>query len=131
MTPVQCPGKSLEACDQSQILLVSGGEAKDISNHNVHCRHFFQMSSPSSESPLRMPPCIQHNVVPHPARASMVVTGSPSRFAPGLQQSIRVIKEIFQLYPLSGANYSASSPSLAPSGGTSAVKVAHQQSPWN
>ncbi|GKV14165.1 hypothetical protein SLEP1_g25076 [Rubroshorea leprosula] len=66
--------------------------------------------------------------VPHSARASMVVTGSPSRFAAGLHQSIRIIKEIFQLYPLSGTNYIASSPSPAPSGGTSAFKDAHQQS---
>lgn len=42
-----------------------GGEADDISNLNVHSRHMFRMSStsPSSESPLRRPTYIQHNVV--------------------------------------------------------------------
>ncbi|XWS60643.1 hypothetical protein CRYUN_Cryun07bG0053100 [Craigia yunnanensis] len=42
-----------------------GGEADDVSNLNVHSRHVFWMSStsPSSESPLRRPTYIQHNVV--------------------------------------------------------------------
>lgn len=46
---------------------IEGGEAEDISNHNTHSRHIHRMSStspsPSSESPLRRPPYIQHNVV--------------------------------------------------------------------
>ncbi|XP_052481967.1 uncharacterized protein LOC105774015 isoform X2 [Gossypium raimondii] len=42
-----------------------GVEADDVSNHNVHSRHVFRMSStsPSSESPLRRPTYIQHNVM--------------------------------------------------------------------
>lgn len=44
---------------------MEGGEAEDVSNHNIHSRHIHRMSStsPSSESPLRRPPSIQHNVV--------------------------------------------------------------------
>ena len=43
----------------------NGGEADDVSNLNIHSRHVFHMSStsPSSESPLRRPTYIQHNVV--------------------------------------------------------------------
>ena len=43
---------------------VEGGEADDISNHNMHSRHLLRMSStsPSSDSPLRRP-YIQHTAV--------------------------------------------------------------------
>ncbi|XWS51055.1 hypothetical protein CRYUN_Cryun12cG0143300 [Craigia yunnanensis] len=42
-----------------------GGEADDVSNLNSHSCHVFRMSStsPCSESPLRRPAYIQHNVV--------------------------------------------------------------------
>ncbi|XP_039037719.1 uncharacterized protein LOC120175084 isoform X2 [Hibiscus syriacus] len=42
-----------------------GVEADDVSNPIVHSRHVFRMSStsPSSESPLRRPTYIQHNVI--------------------------------------------------------------------
>uniref|UniRef100_A0A2P2J8B0 Uncharacterized protein n=1 Tax=Rhizophora mucronata TaxID=61149 RepID=A0A2P2J8B0_RHIMU len=46
---------------------MEGGEADDVSNHNIHSRHIHRMSStspsPSSESPHRRPPYFQHNLV--------------------------------------------------------------------
>ncbi|XP_044477248.1 uncharacterized protein LOC123204576 [Mangifera indica] len=109
---------------------MEGAEAEDVSNQNTHCRHMFRMSSmsPSSESPLRRTTYFQHNVVPHPSRASIGVTGSPSCFVsishqgnPGNLPAISV----------SGTNYVASSPSPAASGGTSVFRDARQPSPWN
>lgn len=43
---------------------IEGGDADDISNHNMHSRHLLRMSStsPSADSPLRRP-YIQHNSV--------------------------------------------------------------------
>ncbi|KAK8499823.1 hypothetical protein V6N13_060886 [Hibiscus sabdariffa] len=107
-----------------------GVEADDVSNLNVHSRHVFRMSStsPSSESPLRRPSYIQHNVVPHPARVSMGVTGSPSRFAPIGNQGHPGNPPIASV---SGTNFATSSPSPAASGGTSVFREARQPSPWN
>lgn len=107
-----------------------GGEADDISNLNVHSRHMFRMSStsPSSESPLRRPTYIQHNVVSHASRAGMVVTGSPSRFAPTGSQGLPGNPPALSV---SGTNYVASSPSPAASGSTSVFREARQPSPWN
>ncbi|GKU88750.1 hypothetical protein SLEP1_g2978 [Rubroshorea leprosula] len=108
-----------------------GGDADDFSNHNVQSHHMFRMSStspsPSSESPLRRLPYIQYNVLPHPARASMAVTGSPSRFAPAINQGPGNLPTV----SVSGASYIASSPSPAASGGTSVFREARQPSPWN
>lgn len=44
---------------------MDGGETEDVSNPSNHSRQIHRMSStsPSSESPLRKPPYIQHNVV--------------------------------------------------------------------
>ncbi|KAK8684484.1 hypothetical protein V6N13_040511 [Hibiscus sabdariffa] len=107
-----------------------GVEADDVSNLNVHSRHVFRMSStsPSSESPLRRPTYIQHNVVPHPARASMGVTGSPSRVAPIGNQGHPGNPPTVSV---SGTNFVTSSPSPAASGGTSVFREARQPSPWN
>ncbi|XVF50212.1 hypothetical protein PTKIN_Ptkin04bG0078100 [Pterospermum kingtungense] len=107
-----------------------GGEADDFSNLNVPSRHVFRMSStsPSSESPLRRPTCVQHNVVSHASRAGMVVTGSPSRFAPTGSQGLPGNPPALSV---SGTNYVASSPSPAASGGTSVFREARQPSPWN
>lgn len=109
-----------------------GGVADDASNHNVHSRHVFRMSSvspsPSSESPLRKPPFAQHNVVPLPGRASMAVSGSPSRFAPAVNQGHPANNPTVSV---SGTNYIASSPSPAASGGTSVFRDTRQPSPWN
>ncbi|GMJ14043.1 hypothetical protein like AT3G47850 [Hibiscus trionum] len=107
-----------------------GVEADDVSNLNVHSRHVFRMSStsPSSESPLRRPTYIQHNVVPHPSRATMGVTGSPSRFAPTGNQGHPGNPPTVSV---SGTNFVASSPSPAASGGTSVFREARQPSPWN
>lgn len=113
---------------------IEGGEAEDISNHNTHSRHVHRMSStspsPSSESPLRRPPYIQPNVVPHPSRSGLGTSGSPSRFAPmghhGHPLNLPTLS-------VSGTYYAASSPSPSPaaSGGTSAFKDARHPSPWN
>ncbi|XP_022737397.1 uncharacterized protein LOC111290378 [Durio zibethinus] len=107
-----------------------GGEADDVSNANIHSRLVFRMSStsPSSESPLRRPTYIQHNVVPLPSRASMGITGSPSRFAPTGNQGHPGNPPAVSV---SGTNYVASSPSPAASGGTSVFREARQPSPWN
>ncbi|KAK8511341.1 hypothetical protein V6N13_013757 [Hibiscus sabdariffa] len=107
-----------------------GVEADDVSNLNVHSRHVFRMSStsPSSESPLRRPTYIQHNVIPHPSRTSMGVTGSPSRFAPTGNQGHPGNPPTVSV---SGTNFIASSPSPAASGGTSVFREARQPSPWN
>ncbi|GLT25865.1 hypothetical protein SLA2020_009670 [Shorea laevis] len=108
-----------------------GGDADDVSNHNVQSHHMFRMSStspsPSSESPLRRLPYIQHNVLPHPARASMAVIGSPSRFALAITQGPGNLPTA----SVSGTSYIASSPSPAASGGTSVFRDARQPSPWN
>ncbi|KAK9277825.1 hypothetical protein L1049_027381 [Liquidambar formosana] len=109
---------------------MEGGEADDVSNHNMHSRHLLRMSStsPSSESPLRRPAYFQHNVVAHPSRASLVVAGSPSRFAPmghqGHPSNLPTVS-------VTGTNYIASSPSPAASGGTSVFRDARLPSPWN
>lgn len=111
---------------------IEGGEAEDISNHNTHSRHVHRMSStspsPSSESPLRRPPYIQPNAVPHPSRSGLGTSVSPSRFAPtghhGHPLNLPTLS-------VSGTYYAASSPSPAASGGTSAFKDARQPSPWN
>ena len=44
---------------------VEGGEADDLSNHNIHSRNVLRTSSmsPSSESPLRRTPSVQQNMV--------------------------------------------------------------------
>ncbi|KAA8540901.1 hypothetical protein F0562_024961 [Nyssa sinensis] len=109
---------------------MEGGEADDFSNHSMHSRHLLQMSStsPSSDSPHRRPAYIQHNVVPHPSRASLAVAGSPSRFAPmGHQGHPANLPTV----SVSGTNYIASSPSPAASGGTSGFRDGRLPSPWN
>lgn len=109
---------------------MDGGETEDVSNPSNHSRQIHRMSStsPSSESPLRKPPYIQHNVVPYPSRPSLGTTSSPSRFAPTGHQ---VPAAIVPMVSVSGTNYIASSPSPAASGGTSAFRDARQPSPWN
>lgn len=44
---------------------IEGAETDALSNQNFHSRQIFRMNStsPSSESPIRRPPFIQHNVV--------------------------------------------------------------------
>ncbi|PQQ08481.1 uncharacterized protein Pyn_19284 [Prunus yedoensis var. nudiflora] len=118
-------------------LEMEGCEGDEHSNHNFHSRHIFRMNStsPSSESPLRRPTHVQHNVVSnfcagsHPSRASLGATGSsPSRFAPvGHQGNPATLPTL----SVSGTNYMASSPSPAASGGTSAFRDARLPSPWN
>ncbi|KDP31179.1 hypothetical protein JCGZ_11555 [Jatropha curcas] len=109
---------------------MEGAETEDVSKPSNQSRHIHRMSStsPSSESPLRKPPYIQHNVVPHPSRPSLGATSSPSRFAltghQGPPASVPTVS-------VSGTNYVASSPSPAASGGTSAFRDARQPSPWN
>ncbi|XP_059640267.1 uncharacterized protein LOC132282559 isoform X2 [Cornus florida] len=109
---------------------MEGGEADDVSNHNVHSRHLLRMSStsPSSDSPYRRPAYIQHNTVPHPSRANAAVAGSPSRFAPSGHQGHPAN---LPTVSVSGTNYVASSPSPAASGGTSAFRDGRLSSPWN
>ncbi|KAJ9163677.1 hypothetical protein P3X46_023319 [Hevea brasiliensis] len=109
---------------------MEGGETEDVSNPSNHSRHIQRMSStsPSSESPLRKPPYIQHNVVPYPSRPSLGTISSPSRFAPTGHQ---VPSANVPMVSVSGTNYIASSPSPAASGGTSAFRDARQPSPWN
>ncbi|KAK4778755.1 hypothetical protein SAY86_006283 [Trapa natans] len=103
---------------------VEGGGAEDSLNHNIQSRPFLRVSStsPSPDSQLRRPALSQ---VPHNSRTSIVVSGSPSRFAPqGHSPHLTGVS-------LSGTNYATSSPSPAASGGTSAFKDARQPSPWN
>ncbi|KAI9174702.1 hypothetical protein LWI28_021556 [Acer negundo] len=109
---------------------VEGVENEDASNQNTQSRHMLRMSSmsPSSESPLRRPAFFQHNVVPHPSRASLGAIGSPSRFAPTSHQGH---PGNLPAVSVSGTNYIASSPSPAASGGTSVFREARQPSPWN
>eukprot|EP00268_Persea_americana_P065383 TRINITY_DN871_c0_g1_i2.p1 TRINITY_DN871_c0_g1~~TRINITY_DN871_c0_g1_i2.p1 ORF type:complete len:380 (+),score=66.19 TRINITY_DN871_c0_g1_i2:61-1140(+) len=123
------------------------GESEDVSNHNAHARHFHHMhsTSPSAASPLRRPihGSFQHNMAPLTSRSSFVaaghtqtppnmtvgVTASPSRFAPSGHQGHAV-----NLPPLSvsGAHFTASSPSPAASSGTSAFRDSRLTSPsWN
>ncbi|XP_065876819.1 uncharacterized protein [Euphorbia lathyris] len=111
---------------------MEGRENEDVSNHNNYPRLIHQTSStsPSSESPLRRPPYIQHNMVLHPSRPSLGMTSSPSpsRFAPtghlGPPSTVPTVS-------VSGTNYVASSPSPAASGGTSSFRDVRQPSPWN
>lgn len=53
-----------------------GAEAEDASNQNAHSRHMLRMSSmsPSSESPLRRPTILQHNVVAYVSMTIMHAT---------------------------------------------------------
>ncbi|KAK6123348.1 hypothetical protein DH2020_042908 [Rehmannia glutinosa] len=97
---------------------MEGGEADDVSNHNMPSRHLPRMSStsPSSDSQQRKP---TSNVVPHSYRTTLVVAGSPSRFAPSGQGHS------------SGTSYIASSPSPAASGGTSVFRDGRLPSPWS
>eukprot|EP00257_Ricinus_communis_P001306 XP_002511488.2 uncharacterized protein LOC8258148 isoform X1 [Ricinus communis] len=125
--------------------MMEGGEIEDVPNVNMnnnnnnynHSRHVKRMSStsPSSESPLRKPPFIQHNVVPYPSRPSLRTTSSPSRFAPtghqGPPANVLPPVSVSVSVSVSGTNYIASSPSPAASGGTSAFRDARQPSPWN
>ncbi|KAF2311371.1 hypothetical protein GH714_022120 [Hevea brasiliensis] len=87
------------------------GETEDVSNPSNHSHQIHQMSStsPSSESPLRKPPYVQHNVVPYPSRPSLGTTSSPLRFAPTGHQ---VPPANLPMVSVSGTNYIASSPSL-------------------
>ncbi|PON61031.1 tRNA (Ile)-lysidine synthase [Parasponia andersonii] len=108
-----------------------GGETDVLSNHNYHSRQISRMNStsPSSESPIRRPPFIQHNVAPHPTpRTSLGAAGSPSRITPLGQQGHSAN---LPTVSVSGTNYIASSPSPAASGGTSAFRDSRLPSPWN
>ncbi|XP_028781688.1 uncharacterized protein LOC114737869 [Neltuma alba] len=109
---------------------VEGVAADDIPNHNIPSRHMLRTSSmsPSSESPLRRTPTVQQNAVPHPSRAGLGTTASPSRFALSGHQTNPVNPPSVSA---SGASYIASSPSPAASGGTSVFRDARQTSPWN
>ncbi|KAG6401709.1 hypothetical protein SASPL_138573 [Salvia splendens] len=106
-------GKDVSHCGE-----LEGGEADDVSNHNVHSRHLVRTSSssPCTDSQQRKP-------VPHSYRTTLVVAGSPSRFTPAAQGPPSV--------SLSGASYIASSPSPAASGGTSVFRDGRLPSPWN
>ncbi|XP_054795387.1 uncharacterized protein LOC129320248 [Prosopis cineraria] len=107
---------------------VEGSENDDLSNHNMLSRNVHWMSSMSpSESPLRRTPCVQQNMVSQPSRASLGVTGSPSRFALSHQGNPMNPPSV----SLSGTGYIASSPSPAASGGTSIFRDARHPSPWN
>jgi hypothetical protein len=64
----------------------------------------------------------------HPSRATIGVTGSPSRFAlAGHQGNPANLPTL----SVSGTNYVVSSPSPAASGGTSAFRDTRLPSPWN
>ncbi|XP_057806349.1 uncharacterized protein LOC131021255 [Salvia miltiorrhiza] len=101
---------------------MEGVEADDVSNHNTHSRHLVRTSStsPSSDSQQRKQ---VSNSVPHSYRTTLVVAGSPSRFAPAAQGPPSV--------SVSGASYITSSPSPAASGGTSVFRDGRLPSPWN
>ncbi|XP_062116365.1 uncharacterized protein LOC133830407 [Humulus lupulus] len=110
-----------------------GGETDAFSNHNFPSRQICRMNStsPSSESPIRRPPFVQHNVAPHSTpRTSLGPTGSPSpsRFTPIVNQGPPANLPTLSV---SGTNYIASSPSPAASGGTSAFRDSRLPSPWN
>ncbi|XP_058194806.1 uncharacterized protein LOC131311384 [Rhododendron vialii] len=104
---------------------MEGAEADDASNHTIHSRHLLRMSSisPRSDSPHRRP---VFSVLPHPPRASLAVSGSPSRFAPSAHHPANL-----PTVSVSGTSYIASSPSPAASGGTSSFRDARLPSPWN
>ncbi|KAH7857739.1 hypothetical protein Vadar_016025 [Vaccinium darrowii] len=104
---------------------MEGAEADDASNHNIHSRHLLRMSSisPRSDSPHRRP---AFSALPHPPRASLAVSGSPSRFAPSGHHPGNL-----PTVSVSGTSYIASSPSPAASGGTSSFRDARLPSPWN
>ncbi|GFP97681.1 hypothetical protein PHJA_001912200 [Phtheirospermum japonicum] len=99
-----------------------GGEADDVSNHNLLSCHLPRMSStsPSSDSQLRKP---ASSMVPHSYRTTLGVAGSPSRFAPAGQGHSSV--------SISATSFVASSPSPAASGGTSVFRDGRLPSPWN
>ncbi|WCJ36001.1 hypothetical protein M5689_017223 [Euphorbia peplus] len=112
---------------------MEGRDNEDVSHHNNNyprLMHQTSSTSPSSESPLRKPPYIQHNMVLHQGRPSLGMTSSPSpsRFAPtghlGPPSTVPAVSA-------SGTNYIASSPSPAASGGTSSFRDVRQPSPWN
>lgn len=110
---------------------VEGAETDALSNQNFHSRQIFRMNStsPSSESPIRRPPFIQHNVASHPtSRTSLGATGSPLRFTPVAHQGHPANLPTLSV---SGTNYIASSPSPAASGGTSTFRDSRLPSPWN
>ncbi|KAK9073218.1 hypothetical protein SSX86_007542 [Deinandra increscens subsp. villosa] len=111
---------------------VGGGDADDVSNHNMLSRNMTRMSSmsPSSDSLPRRAP---FSMVPNPSRG--ILASSPSRFAPtwnGQQQHGANLPSV----SVTGTNYVASSPSHSPSpspagsGGTSVFRDAIV-SPWN
>nr|GLL22269.1 uncharacterized protein LOC109191158 [Ipomoea trifida] len=106
---------------------VEGGEGDDVSNQNVHSRNLLRMNStsPSPDSQHRKP---VHNTVPFSSRTTMVVTGSPSRFACTVQQGLPSNPPAVST---SGTNYVASTPSPAASGGTPAFRDAQLPSLWN
>ncbi|CAN6555576.1 unnamed protein product [Malus baccata var. baccata] len=87
-------------------LEMEGVEGNELSNHNFHSHHVFQMNniSPSSESPLRRPAHIQHNV--------------------GHHANLPTVSAL-------GTNYMVSSPSPAASGDISAFKDTRLPSSWN
>ncbi|KAF4376094.1 hypothetical protein G4B88_025185 [Cannabis sativa] len=108
------------------------GETDAFSNHNFPTRQISRMNSisPSSESPIRRPPFVQHNVAPYSTpRTSLGPTSSPSpsRFSPIVHQGPPTNLPTLSV---TGTNYIASSPSPAASGGTSAFKDSRLPSPW-
>ncbi|KAK3006799.1 hypothetical protein RJ639_015760 [Escallonia herrerae] len=106
---------------------MEGGDADDVSNHNMQSRHLLRMSStsPSSASPNRRPAI---NAVPLASRATLGTTVSPSRFGPTSQHGQPAN---LPTVSVSGTNYVASSPSPAASGGTSVFRDSRLPSPWN
>uniref|UniRef100_A0A7C9AMC1 Uncharacterized protein n=1 Tax=Opuntia streptacantha TaxID=393608 RepID=A0A7C9AMC1_OPUST len=112
------------------IVDMEGGEGDDALNPNPQGRQLLRVNStsPSAESALRRPPYFQHNVGSHPSRTAVVVTGSPSRFAPSGNQGH---PSNLPTVSVTGTNYVGSSPSPAASGGTSAFRDARHPSPWN
>ncbi|KAL3639548.1 hypothetical protein CASFOL_017455 [Castilleja foliolosa] len=100
---------------------VEGGEADDVSNHNLLLCNLPRMSttSPSSDSQQRKP---ASSMVPQSYRMSLGF-GSPSRFAPVGQGHSSV--------SVSATSYVASSPSPAATGGTSVFRDGKLPNPWN
>ncbi|KAL9270840.1 hypothetical protein AKJ16_DCAP08303 [Drosera capensis] len=117
---------------QVDVISAEGTEVDDKSITNQQSRPLLRMNSsspsPSSDSALRRIPYFQHNMATNTPRAGMAATPSPSRFAqhgnPGQSANPPTVS-------IPGANYIASSPSPAASGGTPCFRDARHPSPWS
>ncbi|GAB2213169.1 hypothetical protein Drorol1_Dr00021190 [Drosera rotundifolia] len=118
---------------QVDVIGAEDAEADDKLINNQQSRSLLRMNcsspspSPSSDSALRRTPYFQHNMATNTPRAGTAATPSPSRFAqygnPGQSANPPTIS-------IPGANYIASSPSPAASGGTPGFSDARHLSPW-